>query len=42
LEALVFSLGPVWTLATTNRAEKSRTVRHNAELLHIESESPWI
>ena len=42
LEALVSSLGPVWTLAPSFRAEKSRTVRHLAEFLHLEVESPWI
>ncbi|MEP6575575.1 MAG: asparagine--tRNA ligase [Nitrososphaerota archaeon] len=42
LEALVFSLGPVWTLAPSFRAEKSRTVRHLSEFLHLEAEIPWI
>lgn len=42
LEAMVFSLGPVWSLTESFRAEKSRTVRHLAEFTHLEAEAPWI
>jgi asparaginyl-tRNA synthetase len=42
LEAMIFSLGPVWSLMPSFRAEKSRTVRHIAEFLHLEAETPWV
>jgi asparaginyl-tRNA synthetase len=42
LEAMVFSLGPVWSLAPSFRAENSRTVRHLSEFTHLEAEAPWV
>src|ERR671922_352632 len=42
LEAMIFCLGPVWSLAPSFRAEKSRTVRHLAEFSHLEAEAPWV
>jgi asparaginyl-tRNA synthetase len=42
LEALIFSLGPVWSITPSFRAEKSRTVRHLTEFLHLEAEAPWV
>ena len=42
LEAMIFALGPVWSLTSSFRAERSRTVRHLAEFSHLECESPWV
>ena len=42
LEAMIFSLGPVWAITPSFRAEKSRTVRHLTEFLHLEAEVPWV
>jgi asparaginyl-tRNA synthetase len=42
LEAMVFSLGPVWSLTPSFRAETSRTVRHLSEFTHLEAEAPWV
>src|ERR687887_621043 len=42
LEAMIFSLGPVWSLTPSFRAEKSRPVRHLAEFSHLEAEAPWV
>jgi asparaginyl-tRNA synthetase len=42
LEVMIFSLGPVWSLTPSFRAEKSRTVRHLAEFSHLEAEAPWV
>jgi asparaginyl-tRNA synthetase len=42
LEAMIFSLGPVWSITPSFRAEKSRTVRHLTEFLHLEAEAPWV
>ena len=42
LEAMIFSLGPVWSITPSFRAEKSRTIRHLTEFLHLEAEAPWV
>ena len=42
LEAMIFSLGRVWSLSPSFRAEKSRTIRHLAEFSHLEAEAPWV
>ena len=42
LEAMIFSLGRVWSLTPSFRAESSRTVRHLSEFTHLEAEAPWV
>jgi asparaginyl-tRNA synthetase len=42
LEAMIFSLGPVWSITPSFRAEKSRTIRHLVEFTHLEAEFPWV
>lgn len=41
LEALIFSLERVYSLAPSFRAEKSRTSRHLTEFWHLELEAAW-
>lgn len=40
-EAAISSIGKIWTLAPSFRAEKSRTRRHITEYWHMEAEEPW-
>lgn len=40
-EATIASLGKIYTLAPSFRAEKHRTTRHLSEFWHLEVEKPW-
>lgn len=42
LEALIFSLGRVYSVTPSFRAEKSRTPRHLTEYWHLELEAAWV
>ena len=42
MEVLMFSLGNVYTIAPSFRAEKSHTKRHLTEFWHAEGEFPWM
>src|SRR5260370_30002016 len=40
-EALIASVGSIYTVAPSLRAERSRTSRHLTEDWHVEAEQPW-
>ncbi len=40
-EAMISSLGKIYTIAPSFRAESSRTRRHLSEFWHLEVEEPW-
>ena len=39
---MIFSLGPVWSLSSSFRAERFKTTRHLSEFSHLEAEAPWV
>jgi len=41
-EAMIASVGKIFTFAPSFRAEKSRTRRHLTEYWHLEVEAPWL
>jgi asparaginyl-tRNA synthetase len=41
-EAMISSIGKIYTIAPSFRAEPSRTRRHLSEFWHLEVEEPWI
>jgi asparaginyl-tRNA synthetase len=41
-EAMIASVGRIFTVAPSFRAEKSRTRRHLTEYWHLEVEAPWL
>ncbi|MEM5804243.1 MAG: asparagine--tRNA ligase [Candidatus Aenigmatarchaeota archaeon] len=41
-EAMIYSLGKIYTISPSFRAEKSRTVRHLSEYWHHEMEAAWM